>query len=172
MRRLAPVALLFALLVLPAAALGVEKFAVVDLQKALNLSRAGREAKEMFAKRVESAQRIVDAKEQEFKKLRTEMGKQSALLSQEKRAERLRELQSRQRDFQRFVKDSREELGLEERRLTNKILADLEKVVKTIGEEDGYTFIFERFQSGILYVKDAVDLTQRIIKIYDSQRGK
>lgn len=172
MSKIVLLTLLLGILAFAPWAMGAEKFGVVDLQRALNLSQAGREAKEAFSKKVESAQRIVDAKEQELRRLQAELEKQMALLSDDARSKRLKELQDKQRDFERFVKDSREELAMEERRLTNKILETLEKVVQKIGKDEGYTFIFERNQSGIIYVKDAIDLTDKVIKLYDTQRGK
>lgn len=158
------------LFLLTSAAYGVEKFAVVDLQKALNLSKAGKDAKETFGKKVESAQKLVETREQELKRLQTEFEKQGLLLSADARVEKTKEFEAKRRDFERYVKDSREELAMEERRITNKILEEIEKVVQRIGKEEGYTLIFERFQSGILHVKDALDITERTIKLYDAQK--
>lgn len=158
------------LVFLTSAAYGVEKFGVVDLQKALNLSKAGKDTKEMFGKKVESAQKMLEAREQELKKLQTDFEKQSLLLSADARIEKTKEFEAKRRDLERYVKDSRDELTMEERRLTNKILEEIEKVVQRVGKEEGYTFIFERNQSGILYLRDVLDLTDRVIKAYDAQK--
>ena len=158
------------LFLLTSAAYGVEKFAVVDLQKALNLSKAGKDAKETFGKKVESAQKLVETREQELKRLQTEFEKQGLLLSTDARVEKTKEFEAKRRDLERYVKDSRDELTMEERRLTNKILEEIEKVVQRVGKEEGYTFIFERNQSGLLYLRDVLDLTDRVIKAYDAQK--
>lgn len=148
------------------------KFGVVDLQKALNLSTAGKKARESISKRVEEAKRVIKAKDSELRTLRAELEKQSLLLTGEARLEKAKAFEAKRRDYERFVKDSREELALEERRLTNKILRELEKVVQKLGQEEGFTFIFERSQGGLIYAANSVDLTNRMIELYNAKQQK
>jgi outer membrane protein len=148
------------------------KFGVVDLQKALNLSVAGKEARESISKRVEEAKRVIAAKDNELRRLRAELEKQSLLLTGEARLEKAKAFEAKRRDYERFVKDSREELALEERRLTNKILRELEKVVQQLGQAEGFSFIFERNQGGLVYAANSVDLTDRVIELYNGQQQK
>ncbi|MEE8448700.1 MAG: OmpH family outer membrane protein [Thermodesulfobacteriota bacterium] len=148
------------------------KFGVVDLQKALNLSTAGKKARESISKRAEEAKRVIKAKDSELRTLRAELEKQSLLLTEEARLEKAKAFESKRRDYERFFKDSREELALEERRLTNKILRELEKVVQKLGQEEGFTFIFERSQGGLIYAANSVDLTNRMIELYDAKQQK
>ena len=46
------------------------KFAFVDLQKALNLCKAGQDAKEKFGKEVEQAEEKLSLKQEELKRLK------------------------------------------------------------------------------------------------------
>jgi len=43
------------------------------------------------------------------------------------------------------------------------------KVTQEYGKEKGYTFIFERSESALLFADDATEVTEEIIKIYDQR---
>jgi Skp family chaperone for outer membrane proteins len=46
----------------------------------------------------------------------------------------------------------------------------LQKVIKKMGEEEGYTFILEKNENIVLFSSKAIDLTDRVIKTYDAQK--
>lgn len=150
--------------------LGVEKLGVVDLQRTLNQSRAGKEAKEQFLKRVEAAQKMVDAKEMELRKLKSDLDKQGPLLSEDAQLERRKEFEKKLIDYERLKKDSEDDLNLEQRNLANKIREAIEKVVQQVGRDEGYTFIFDKNDAAIIYARDATDITDKVIRIFDAQK--
>jgi len=48
-------------------------------------------------------------------------------------------------------------------------------VVQGYGKEKGFTFIFEKSESALLFVDEAMEVTEDILKIYDQnylQKGK
>jgi len=55
---------------------------------------------------------------------------------------------------------------------TGSILKDLETIIGTVGSEGGYTVIFEMQNSGIVYGDPAADLTEEVIRRYNSSGGK
>jgi outer membrane protein len=146
------------------------KIGYVDLQKALNESDAGKEAKTSFNKRVEELQKVLDEKQNELKKLQDEMEKQKGLLTPEARAEKEKVYQQKLKDVQRFAKDSQEELQQKDAELTKKILKDLRDVIKKIGTDEGYTIILERGEALILFAAEGVDITERVIKAYNKTK--
>jgi Skp family chaperone for outer membrane proteins len=46
----------------------------------------------------------------------------------------------------------------------------LQKIIQKLGADDGYTFILELNENIVLFASKAVDLTDRVIKIYDAQK--
>ena len=40
-------------------------------------------------------------------------------------------------------------------------------VIEQVGKEGGYAFIFNKFQSGLLYADEAADITNQIIQRFD-----
>ena len=165
------VAALLALLLLSAPALAVEnKIGYVDLQKALNTSEAGKAAKEKISKKVKEYEGTIDTRQKEIKKLKEELEKQAMLLSEDARGAKERDYQQKVKEFQRFTKDIQEELQQKDNEFTKQILEELFKVIKEVGEKEGYTLILEQSESSILYADEKVNLTDKVIKAFDAKK--
>ncbi|MHB1398943.1 MAG: OmpH/Skp family outer membrane protein [Trichloromonadaceae bacterium] len=165
------VAALFTLLLLAAPALAVEnKIGYVDLQKALNTSEAGKAAKEKISKKVKEYEGTIDTRQKEIKKLKEELEKQAMLLSEDARGAKERDYQQKVKEFQRFTKDIQEELQQKDNEFTKQILEELFKVIKDVGEKEGYTLILEQSESSILYADEKVNLTDKVIKAFDAKK--
>ena len=50
------------------------------------------------------------------------------------------------------------------------IAKDLLKAAEEIGKEEGYSLILEKRAGGIVYAPSSVDLTDKLIKLYDSRK--
>lgn len=143
------------------------KFAFVDLQKALNLCKAGQDAKEEFARKVEKAEEKLASQQEELKRLKEILEKQSTMLNEETFKQKEKDYQVRIRDFKRLYEDSQNELKARDNEITKEILEELVKVTQEYGKEKGFTFIFERTESALLFADQTKDVTEEIIKIYD-----
>jgi len=145
------------------------KIGYIDLQKALNESDEGKEAKGTFNKRVEELQKVLN-KQNELKKLQDDMEKQKGLLTAEARVEKEKVYQQKLKDVQRFAKDSQEELQQKDAEMTKKIIKDLRDIIKKLGNEDGYTIILEKGDAFVLYAAEGVDVTDKVIKAYNKTK--
>ncbi len=124
----------FALVASPVMA-QAQKIAYVDLQKALNLSAAGKEAKEKIKAEVQGYDAEVQQRQEELKKLKEDLEKQAMLLSEEARNAKERDYQQKVKDYQRFTKDIQETLQQTDADLTRKILEKLLKVVQDVRQK-------------------------------------
>lgn len=165
------VGVLLTILLFAAPALAVEnKIGYVDLQKALNTSEAGKAAKERISKKVKEYEGTIDTRQKEIKKLKEELEKQAMLLSEDARGAKERDYQQKVKEFQRFTKDIQEELQQKDNDFTKQILEELFKVIKEVGEKEGYTLILEQSESSILYADEKVNLTDKVIKAFDAKK--
>lgn len=172
MKRLIGLALIM-LLASAGTALAVEtKIGFVDLQKALNLSVAGKAAKEKISGKVKEYEALVDSRQEELKKLKEELEKKALLLSETARSDKERDYQQKLKEFQRFTKDIQEELQQQDADHTRRILEELFGVIKEVGEKENYTLVLEKTESSILFADDQIDLTGKIIKAYDAKYAK
>ncbi|NIQ10157.1 MAG: OmpH family outer membrane protein [Gammaproteobacteria bacterium] len=146
-----------------------QKIAYVDLQKALNLSSAGKEAKEKIKAKVQEYDADVQQRQEELKKLKDDLEKQAMLLSEDARNAKERDYQQKVKEYQRFTKDIQETLQQMDADFTRKILEDLLKVAQDFGKSEGYSMILEKTESSIVYADESIDITDDVIKEFDTQ---
>ncbi len=172
MKRILGILIVIALLTTVPAFGAETRIGYVDLQKALNLSQAGKEAKDKIAARVKEYEGTIDSRQKELKKLKEELEKQAVLLSEDARANKERDYQQKLKEFQRFTKDIQEELQQKDADFTRQILENLFNVLKEIGKNESYTIILEKSESSVLYADESIDLTEKLISKYDANFQK
>ncbi|MBM4255236.1 MAG: OmpH family outer membrane protein [Deltaproteobacteria bacterium] len=148
------------------------KLGYVDLQKALNDSEAGKQAKEQFKAEVDRAEQTLEKRKSEVEKLKEELEKKGLLLNDEQRDALERDYRDKLTDFERVYKNMQQELQIKDRQLTGRILEGLREVVQSVGEQGSYTVILEGNNTVVLYGAKAIDLTETIIKAYNQKGTK
>ncbi len=143
------------------------KIGYVDLQKVLNLSNAGKAAKDQLSEKVKKYQEEINRKQEDLKKMKDVIEKQGAYLSEKAKSDKEKDYQQSLKEFQRLTKDAQEELQAKDEELTRRILGDIEKVVQDYGRKNDYTIIFVRNES-MLYASEKSDLTDEMLKIFNS----
>jgi outer membrane protein len=146
------------------------KIGLVNLQKALDESIAGKIAVDDMRKIFEAKQKIIENKKNELKQMQQELNSQSSLLSEEAKKEKLNLYQQEMKELQRLVQDSNDEMKRKENELVGKIARELRDVVKRLGKELNYDLILEYQESGVLYKSDIVDITSQVISRYDKEQ--
>lgn len=147
------------------------KFGMVDLQKILVLSDAGKVAKEQLGAKAAKYDAEKNAKEEELKKLKAELERQNVLLSESARAAKEKDYQQKLKEYQRFLKDAQDDLQTRNDELTNKIGEDIVKLVQEYGKKNGYATIFIKNEA-MIYVDDKIDLTDELLKQFNALRKK
>lgn len=160
--------LLASTLVLPAFA-AETKMGTVDMQKILLMSDAGKEAKEQLAVRAAKYEAEKNLKEEDLKKLKSELEKQSVLLSESARGAKEKDYQQKLKEYQRFLKDAQDDLQAKNDEYTSKIVDEIVKVVQEFGKKNGYTFIFVKNES-MIFLDDKIDLTDELLTQFNAAR--
>jgi len=143
------------------------KIGYVDLNKALNTSDPGKKAVKMLEDMVKAKQKFIDQKGDDIKKLDEELSKQASILNPESLKEKQENRDRLMRDYQRMVKDSQEEIQKKQTGLMQDIIKEMRQVVHELGKKEGYSVIFERSESGILYIPENFDLTDKLIEKFN-----
>ena len=144
------------------------KIGVIDTQKILRVSKAAKAAQSVFMKELEAKRAVYQAKEKEIKSLDDELKNQNIKLSAEIRKEKTEKLAQEVKEIKRLGTDMEEELKKKEVELTRKLLSEVAQIVRTFSKKERYTVIFEK--SSVIAADDAIDVTDRIIKLYDAGR--
>ena len=148
------------------------KVGSVDLVKALNESDAGKKAKADLEFLIKTKQSSLDEKGKNIEKIKSEIEKQSSVLSADARKSKEEELERMIRDYQRLVTDSQNDVKKKEGEVTGDILKELREIIAKIGGEEAYTVILEGGEGQILYAKKEIDLTEAVIKKHNELKAK
>jgi len=143
------------------------KIGLIDVQKVISDSNAGKKAREKFQAQVKKTEGDLMRQKQELEKLKADMDKKGPLLKDDDRKNLDKELQRKYVIYQQDMRDSQEELQQKERAMTADILKDLETVVNEVGKSEKFTLILERSQ--LLYSDQAVDITSKVLELYNGR---
>lgn len=142
----------------------VGKVAMVSMQRVLNETKQGRKARNDLESDSKRKQQKLDKKrtklESETSKLQNLKGQELAM-AQEKLQRDYMELQSMYQALQM-------ELAEREAKMLEKIYVNAQKVAKDLAKKHGVDLILIRDETTVLYAKDAFDLTNEVVKAYDS----
>lgn len=144
--------------------------AYVDIQKALETSRAGSRAQKKYEKEIKSAQDGLRTKKKELEKKQAAFLKQKSSLNADARAKKQEELISLEKDLKRSLEDAQDNLQRTNSSLISDLVTDLRKIVKEVGKEKGYTIIFERGGTGVLYADNDIDITELVVERFDARK--
>jgi outer membrane protein len=144
-----------------------QRLAIIDVQKVLTQSTAGKAAydklKKMQDDRVAKAQQM----EEELRKLDSEIATKRISLSEDKLADLQKQLADKRIAMQRYAQDADREIGEARDRELQALEAKIKPVIDAIGKEMGVAAIFNKFESGLVYASDAIDLTDTVIKRFN-----
>lgn len=138
------------------------KIGFINMQKTMNESNAGKEAKKTLEGLLAESQKKIDAKMAKGKKLKDELEQQGALLNDETRRQKIDELEKLARDAERLVADSTGDLQKKQRNIEMKIMQDIFDTIGVIGKEGNYTLILPADM--ILYSIEGTDITDLVIE--------
>jgi outer membrane protein len=162
----------------------VLKVGIVDLDRALKESGPGKQAlaqlnqvRDKVVKEINEKKRQKDAKEGTLRHLQTELTSQSMVLSDAAKRDKEESYRRQARDLRKFIEDSNRfieeaERDLREREaeLTSRMLRDLLEIIRAVGREESFTIIFERNDRILLFAAEPIDLTDKIIKRFETAR--
>jgi len=144
------------------------KMGYVDSQKVLDESLSGKQVKDALNEYVQSRQKIVDIEESELRKFQEDISKQSAILSPEARQEKEETFQKKFMEYQKKVGELQKEIQARRTEKLEEFNVELDKIVKSIGEKEGFSIILNNLEVNIvLYAKPSFNLTDRIISELD-----
>lgn len=143
------------------------KIGVIDVQKLEKDSVAFQKKRAEVKKKFDALQKKLDAEKAELLKMEEDLNKQEMMLSLDAKEDKRRELEKKKRHYKYIYDDYTQEMKDLQVETTREIGKDLEKVVKKIGEGEGYILILEKRTVGLVYYKDEIDITDQVTKAYD-----
>ena len=153
---------------LPAAA--QTKVAVIDVQRVVTESDPGKEVMQKLRAMSDSKAQQGQALQQELTALQDQFNKQRFTVSETRQAEMSKQIEDKQIAIKRFQDDAQRELQDAQRRELGGLEERILPIINEIGRERGLTLIFNKFQSGLVYADDAVDITDDVITKFNTKQ--
>jgi len=145
------------------------RVAVIDVQQVVEQSAAGREAlarlKKLNDEKVAQGAKLVS----ELEALQKQLATQRATLSEERLKSLQKQIEDKQVDIERFRDDAEDFLDGARRKELQALETRIMPIINEIGRERKLQLIFNKFQSGLVYADDAVDITDEVLKRFNVQ---
>lgn len=152
----------------PAFAQGI-KVAVIDVNKVLNESEAGKVARKKMEDRYEELKKRIDALSEEAKKMKEELDKQKILLSKEKLKAKEEALGGKVAELRKVSQESETEMQSRQRDLTRDVLKIVEGQVDKIVKEEKIDLLLER-SSGVVHFDPSLDITVKVLELVNKEK--
>ena len=144
------------------------KFAFINIQRVAGESTEG---KASTAKVQALNQQKVTQLNDLNKKLQADQAKlqqQTSVMSEAARGQLERDIDRQQKEIQRFTQDAQEEVQQLQQDLQNGFQARLLPVIQQLVAERGLQILFSQNDSGIVWADSALDVTNDVIKRFDT----
>ena len=139
----------------------VAKIGVIDLQKILETSAAGKTIQAELKKEKDKMEADLKKKGTEIENIRKRLERESMVMGKEMREEKERESRIKINDFKTLQKKYRSNLQKIEGSLMNQLKTEIDEIVKGMGKKEGYLLIINKF--GVIYSPNSIDITDKVI---------
>lgn len=149
------------------------KIGFVDMKAVIAKSEPGIKAMEELKSQFKDMKDTLDAQKKTLDTLKDELQKQSMMLSQEAKLDKETQYKRKVRDFQDMGQSYQRKLQQAEQSLSKPIIDNLLTVIESYGKKNGYTAIFDKQASGVVYGQESADITNAVIaELNKVMRGK
>jgi outer membrane protein len=148
----------------------VAKIGVIDFQKVLETSAAGKAIQAELKKKNEKMTADLQKKGAEIEKIQRRLERESMVMSKEMREEKEREQRIKVNDFKTLQKKYRSELQKVQVKLMQQLQTDVTTITREIGKKEGYLLIMDK--RGVIYAPRSVDLSDKLIRQLNTKFAK
>lgn len=145
---------------------GLPKIGFVDMNRIMRESKAAKNAQSILQKEIESNGAIIKERNDKIANMDKDLknAKQDSPAWKEKREKLAKEIN----EFNRLRGEYDGQLQKKNNELMGKILTDVQQIIKKIADSEKYTIILDKRTS--LFSEDGLDLTDKVIKMYDAKK--
>ncbi len=145
------------------------KIGVVDIDQAISSTTEGKAAREEFARKQRDAEAKVQPMIEKYQALEEDLKQKKFVLSDEALFQKQLDLAQMRNEIETKMKELENQLQLDQKRLEGPLTKKLVDVIEGAGKESGFTLIMRRGSPGLLYTREALDITDLIIKKYNQK---
>jgi outer membrane protein len=140
------------------------RVAVIDMNKILNDSDAGKAAKKKMEVRYEELKKSIDVKQEEARKIKEEIDKQKVMLGKEKLKEKEDALQAKINELRQLTQEGEQEMQTRQNEFTRDVLKSVEAKVDVVVKADKLDLVLER-SAGVVYFLPSMDISAKVLAL-------
>jgi outer membrane protein len=145
------------------------KIGIVDIDQAISSTEEGKAAREEFARKQREAEAELQPMYERYKGLEDELKAKKFVLSDEALFQKQLDLAEMRNQIENKMKELEGQLKVDQKRLEGPLTAKLIDIIEEIGKSRGFTMILRRGTPGVLYTREALDITDIVIEKYNAK---
>jgi len=151
------------------------KVGTINIEGAIFASNEGRRDFEVLNKKLEPKQGDLKNQSDDIENLKKQLNTQGEKMNEDARATLVKQIESKQKLFDRSVQDAREEAQGQQGEIAQRILGKMAPVIVKYASENGFGMIIDTSQpwpqGPVVWYGQAVDITQQVVEAYNLQSG-
>lgn len=163
------ISLLLICWVLPSSGADVAKIGIIDFQRILETSSAGKASQAEISQQGKIKETELRQKQKELQELKNKLEREALVMSKEMREQKQREFRISVNDFKTLEKKYKKEMARLNQRLVKQIQDDVFELVEEFGKKEGFLLIVEKMEGGVVYSPQTIDITDQLIQIYNEK---
>ena len=141
------------------------KIGVIDMQRLLIETNAGKKVRENLAEFAKNRQALMDLDEKELRRMEEDLVKQASVLSPAARREREEQFRRRVQEYQQKAAELNRELQEKQRVALEGFRDKVELVVAKVAKRLGLQVVVDKSKSGsTIYHEDSLDISFQVIE--------
>ena len=151
------------------------KVGTINIQEAIFGSNEGRRDMEALSKKYEPKQSELKGQNDELEALKKQLNTQGDKLNEDAAANLKKQIEGKQKSFDRSVQDFQEEVGNQQQDIASRVLQKMAPMIVKYSQDNGFGIIVDTSkpwpQSNVLWWGEAVDITKAVVEAYNVQSG-
>ena len=151
------------------------KIGTINIEQAIFASNEGRRDFEQLSKKLEPKQAELKGRSEELDTLKKQLQAQSDKLNDDARNELVKQIDQKQKSFDRDVQDARDDAQSQQNEIAQKILQKMAPLLSNYAKENGYGLIIDTSQpwpqGPVIMAGPPFDITKTIVDAYNAQSG-
>jgi len=144
------------------------KVGVIDVQRLVVESKTGKTVLGQLRNLREQKTAEGEVLQQEIQDIQARLQDGRHALSDDKVVELEKELENKLIELRRFADDAERVLQKEQDQAFARIERDVMPIIARVGEEQGFTLLFNKYESGLVFATEQVDITDLILQLFDA----
>lgn len=145
------------------------KIGVVDIEQAVSSTAEGKAAREELARKQREAEAEIQPLVDRYKEAEEDLKQKRFVLSDEALFQKNLDMAEMRNQIESKMKELESRLQLDSKRLEGPLNKKLGEVIEAAGKDAGFTLILQRGSPGLLYTREALDITDLIIEKYNQK---